>query len=206
MHPHHGLLDRIHAVLSGYCPDTRAEDSSVRRGPASVAPTGADRLIACMRESSTTVHRVSRKGLPAAIAGTLNRYKAERVAVPEDMPAQWLSALPDSVAVLRDEAPLSPHQRDVVHAHITTCRLSAAPAGGVAVDCGSDRHGDVLDHPAGHHVCVLCAPDDLAAELGELAPAWPMVWITRPFTTASVEPTRDRRTPASRTLDVILVS
>ncbi len=99
-----------------------------------------DRLV----DYKAAVRRVAPAELPAAIAAACQARGVRRLAVPSDLPSDWL---PRDIEVIPDDG-LSHEQLDAVDGVLTGCALAIAQTGTIVLD-GGRRAGEARpDAPA----------------------------------------------------------
>ncbi|WP_330328477.1 LUD domain-containing protein [Streptomyces sp. NBC_00536] len=184
--------------------------------PAPASSVSGDWPVPRAAGRAVAVHRTTPRGLAHVIADLVSGHAASSVAVPADVPREWLSALPAATA-LRSEGPsLTPGLLGATDAAITGCALAVAETGDIAlVDGGTSQGGEALSRLPGHHICVLYATEAVGGPADArrlLAPDRAVTWITAPATaTATTAPTprrgaRTRTRTRTRTLDVVFVT
>lgn len=141
----------------------------------------------------------------AAIGATLRECSARRVAVPEGLPAEWLTALPEPWP---DRPPLGLAQLDAVDAVLTTVTVAIAQTGTLVLDhaLGPGRREltlvpDVLVAVVARPQIVAAVPDAVAV----LDPESPLTWISGPSATSDIELSRVQGVHGPRTLVVIIL-
>jgi L-lactate dehydrogenase complex protein LldG len=170
----------------------------------------ADLLAANLTDYRAHVQRCGPAEVPATIAGLLQRHGSTSVAVPADLPPQWLSDLPDTLRQIPDTPDLTAHQLDAVDSVVTGCALAIAETGTIVLDAGPGQGRRVLTLVPDHHICVVRAPEQVVASvpqaLPRLDPARPQTWISGPSATSDIELDRVEGVHGPRTLDVVLVA
>ena len=141
----------------------------------------------------------------AAIAAALRECGARRVAVPEGLPAEWLTALPEPCP---DRPPLGLAQLDAVDAVLTTVTVAIAQTGTLVLDhaLGPGRRELTLVPDA--LVAVVARPQIVAAvpdAVAVLDPESPLTWISGPSATSDIELSRVQGVHGPRTLVVIIL-
>jgi len=145
---------------------------------------------------------------PGEIAGAVADALAgtERLVVPVDTPAGWLSAYPGMV--LPDEA-LTVADLDGADAVLTGCAVAIAETGTIVLDAGPAQGRRALTLVPDHHVCVVAADQvvgTVPAGLRRLAPTRPLTFISGPSATSDIELNRVEGVHGPRRLHVIVVS
>ncbi|MGW1076293.1 LutC/YkgG family protein [Streptomyces sp. NPDC002537] len=172
------------------------------------APADLDMLVGYMREYNTSVHRIEPDELPGKLAEITARLEAATVAVPADLPEQWLSRISSDTRLLPDSPGASFRELAEADCAITGCTTAVAMTGGLAVNAGLREGRRVLSLIPDHHICVLFASQvvgTLAEALTRLTPDRPVVWIAGPSATADIELTRVEGAHGPRTLELVLV-
>ncbi|WP_306326121.1 LutC/YkgG family protein [Streptomyces venezuelae] len=154
------------------------------------------------------VHRTPPDGVAELIARLLDERGARSVVVPPGLPEEWLTA---TAAERRgDEPRLTPYALDGIDAVVTGCALAIAETGTVVLDGGPGQGRRALTLVPDLHVCVVRAPEQVAASvpdaLPRLDPTRPLTWISGPSATSDIELDRVEGVHGPRTLEVILVT
>lgn len=200
------ILQRIRsAVANAPEPPEIARDYAERhhRGePAELVELLAENLT----DYRAHVHRSDDAGIPALIARLLADHGDTSVAVPTDLPAEWISALTIDV---RPDAPLSALELDGTSAVVTGCALAIAETGTIVLDAGPGQGRRALTLVPDHHICVIRVPGQVHASLPAAVPKLdlrrPLTWISGPSATSDIELDRVEGVHGPRTLDVILL-
>ncbi|WP_244200574.1 LutC/YkgG family protein [Micromonospora arborensis] len=154
-----------------------------------------DRLV----DYRAVVHR----GI-GALTGLL--AEVDRLAVPTDLPADWLAGYAGQVR--RDAPPLSPAELDVVDAVLTGCAVAVADTGTIILDAGPTQGRRALSLVPDRHICVV-RTDQVVGLLPEaltrLDPRAPQTWISGPSATSDIELNRVEGVHGPRRLEVVLV-
>ncbi|MET8043433.1 LUD domain-containing protein [Micromonospora sp. NPDC005215] len=154
-----------------------------------------DRLV----DYRATVHR----GFDA-LAGLL--AEVDRLAVPADVPADWLAG--HAGQVRRDAPPLAPAELDAVDAVLTGCAVAVADTGTIILDAGPAQGRRALTLVPDRHICVVRADQVvglLPEALTRLDPRAPQTWISGPSATSDIELNRVEGVHGPRRLEVVLV-
>ncbi|MET7668954.1 LutC/YkgG family protein [Micromonospora luteifusca] len=156
-------------------------------------------LIDRLEDYRAVVHR----GIDA-LAGLL--AEVDRLAVPTDVPADWLAGYAGQVR--RDAPPLSPAELDVVDAVLTGCAVAVADTGTIILDTGPAQGRRALTLVPDRHICVV-RTDQVVGLLPEaltrLDPRAPQTWISGPSATSDIELNRVEGVHGPRRLEVVLV-
>ncbi|MBV6701868.1 LUD domain-containing protein [Kitasatospora aureofaciens] len=154
------------------------------------------------------VHRCTDVELPARIAELLATRGTRTVAVPPDLPPDWLGAV--TAERLADDGTLTAARLDAVDSVVTGCALAIAETGTIVLDAGPGQGRRLLTLVPDHHVCVVRAPEQVVASvplaLPRLDPARPQTWISGPSATSDIELDRVEGVHGPRTLEVLLVT
>ncbi|MFE5585773.1 lactate utilization protein C [Kitasatospora sp. NPDC056531] len=155
------------------------------------------------------VHRCSTAELPGRVAELLAERGSRTVAVPDGLPASWLSAAGD-VELLPDGDGLTAARLDAVDSVVTGCALAIAETGTIVLDAGPGQGRRLLSLVPDHHICVVRAPEQVVASvplaLPRLDPARPQTWISGPSATSDIELDRVEGVHGPRTLEVLLTT
>ena len=148
-----------------------------------------------------------RASLSATIESLLAARHSTGVAVPVDLPEEWLREV--RVAVHRDEAPLSTDELDAIDSTLTGCAVAIAETGTIVLDSGERQGRRILSLVPDHLIVVIddaqiveVVPEGVA----RLVPNTSQTWISGPSATSDIELERVEGVHGPRTLDVILVS
>jgi L-lactate dehydrogenase complex protein LldG len=146
------ILGRIAAALADVPADEAPADVPVERGYLlGEAHDPVERFVERVSEYRADVRRVDSDGLAAAVGELCRERGIARLAVPSDLPAEWL---PDGVdAVPADD--LSPRELDDVDAALTGCAHAIAETGTIVLDTGARQGPRALSLVPDHHVCVI---------------------------------------------------
>ncbi|KUI39391.1 LUD domain-containing protein [Mycobacterium sp. GA-2829] len=194
------VLGRIRGALAGAPPAPvtvpRDYDHAPLRGPGDV-----ERFAETVGEYRARVRRVMGAVAPA-VASLVPREG--RVAVPADVPAEWV----DGLDVLRDAPPLSNADLDEADAVVTGCAVGIAATGTIVLDAGFAQGRRALTLIPDHHICVVFTRqivDTVPQAFAALDPARPLTFISGPSATSDIELNRVEGVHGPRTLDVLLV-
>lgn len=155
-------------------------------------------------EYRANVVRVDAGEVPGAIRDALAARGSERVAVPQNMPREWL---PADLRVTEDPADLTAFQ-----AVVTGCAAAVAESGTVVLDHGPGQGRRALTLVPDHHVCVVRESQvvdsvtEAVVRLTESVRAGrPLTWISGPSATSDIELSRVEGVHGPRVLDILLV-
>ncbi|NJC74165.1 lactate utilization protein C [Planosporangium thailandense] len=170
-------------------------------GTATLLETLVDRLA----DYRTEVTRCRPPELAASIGLAL--VEVRRLAVPTDVPADWLSAYPGTV-VKDGPQPLTVVDLDGVDAVLTGCAVAIAETGTLVLDGGAAQGRRALTLVPDRHVCVVAADQvvgGVPAGLRRLTPTRPLTFISGPSATSDIELRRVEGVHGPRRLHVIVV-
>lgn len=211
MTPRDAVLDRIRRSLRDVPahehPDSVPVARDYRRTSTESHEHLIDQLIDRLVDYKATVGRVAAAELPAAIASSCAARGVRRLAVPIDVPAEWL---PGGVEALRDRG-LTHAQLDAADGVLTGCALAVAQTGTIVLDGGPGQGRRALSLLPDYHLCVV-REDQVVGLVPEavarLAPTStrPMTWISGPSATSDIELNRVEGVHGPRTLEVLIVS
>ncbi len=209
------ILDRIRKALSDVPPSETAEAVIVRRDYDRTEPIGTDRSVILDRfhervaDYKAQVHRVRPETLNQAIADACARRGLQRLAVPADLPGEWL---PSHIEILRDPG-LTIDQLESCDGVLTACALGIAQTGTIVLDAGPRQGRRVLTLLPDYHLCIVeehqvvgTVPEAVARlRDGAQAPGHPQTWISGPSATSDIELNRVEGVHGPRTLEVLIV-
>ncbi len=209
--PREAILARIRAALqdvpSGEAPGDVPVARAYRVSDASLPDERIDQLLERVAEYRARVHRVAPADLPAAIASALSARGVKTLAVPADLPPEWL---PPGVEPLRDPG-LTHEQLDSVDGVLTGCALAIAQTGTIVLDGGPAQGRRALTLLPDYHLCVVL-PDQVVGLVPEAiarledAANRPMTWVSGPSATSDIELNRVEGVHGPRHLEVIVVA
>lgn len=198
------VLDRIRDALAD-----RPDPVAVARDYERSLPVATD-LLALFAERvddyRATVRRVTTAELPGALAAVLAERSAGRVAIPADLPSEWLAAtVCEHVA---DEPPLAHAELDALDGVVTGCAVAIAETGTIVLDGGPGQGRRALTLLPDLHVCVVRAAQIVGTvpeALARLDPRRPQTWISGPSATSDIELQRVEGVHGPRQLVVLIV-
>jgi len=202
------IRDALQDVPSGEWAEQAPLERDYRRQDDLAHEAIADRFAERVAEYRATVHRVATTQLPAAIAAALQRRGVQRLAVPRDLPREWL---PEGLEILPDHD-LSTQQLNAVDGVLTGCALGIALTGTIALDSGPMQGRRALTLLPDYHLCVICA-DQIVATVPEgieqlhtvARQGSPITLISGPSATSDIELKRVEGVHGPRVLEVLLV-
>jgi L-lactate dehydrogenase complex protein LldG len=200
------ILARIHAALSNSPEPGSVPRNYLRRDERNQAAI-LDELVEHLRDYKAAVKRVSPATLPTAIAATCASYTIGTLAVPADLPPEWL---PSAVEALRDDPPLSHEQLDQSDGVLTGCALAIAQTGTIVLDGGAHQGRRALSLVPDRYLCVVYAEQVVGIvpegihRLASVATR-PITLISGPSATSDIELSRVEGVHGPRTLHVFLV-
>jgi L-lactate dehydrogenase complex protein LldG len=208
------ILARVRTALRDVPADETPDDVPVPRDYLSAhAPDEPSALVDLLAENLADyrahVHRCTPSRLPETIARLLREHGSKTVAVPADLPRQWLAEA-DGVSQVPDSGELTAAGLDAIDSVVTGCALAIAETGTIVLDAGATQGRRALTLVPDHHVCVVHAPEQVVASvplaLPRLEPTRPQTWISGPSATSDIELNRVEGVHGPRVLDVVLVA
>ncbi|MEU8327512.1 LUD domain-containing protein [Micromonospora sp. NPDC048839] len=190
------ILARLRTALADNPPPVRVPRRYRR---ADDRPDLVEVFVDRLEDYRATVHR----GL-GALAGLL--AEVDRLAVPTDVPADWLAGFAGQVH--RDTPPLAPAELDAMDAVLTGCAVAVADTGTIILDAGPTQGRRALTLVPDRHICVVRADQVvglLPEALTRLDPRAPQTWISGPSATSDIELNRVEGVHGPRRLEVVLV-
>lgn len=179
-------------------------------------PQVLERFVERVTEYRATVERVRAGDLSATVAAACRTLAVRRLAVPGDLPEEWLfGAAAGGVAVLRDgpAGALPTHELDRCQAVLTGCAVALAETGTIILDGGRAQGRRALTLVPDLHFCVVredqvvdLVPEAMA-QLGDTVrqEGSPLTLISGPSATSDIELDRVEGVHGPRTLHVFLV-
>ncbi len=157
-------------------------------------------------EYEATVHRVPAPDLPGTIADILAAHRAGDLAIPVDIPNEWLGAV--EIPVRPDSEPLSVADLNGMSATLTGCAVAIAETGTIVLDAGTAQGRRLLTLLPDVHLCVVLQ-DQVVGTVPEavarLSPTRPQTWISGPSATSDIELQRVEGVHGPRNLHIIVV-
>jgi L-lactate dehydrogenase complex protein LldG len=152
------------------------------------------------------VERLPESAVPAAVARILGEFPPEaRFVVPDGFPAEWL---PDGIARVGDDPPLSAAQLDQLAGVVTGCAVAIAETGTIVLDHGPAQGRRALTLVPDFYLVIVRADQvtaDLPDAFGRLGPTGrPQTLISGPSATSDIELTRVEGVHGPRTLHILL--
>lgn len=193
------ILARVRTAL-GDSPPAPAPARDYRRAGTGDRAALVDLFADRVAEYRATVHR--RFDLTVVLASTTT------LAVPADLPEEWLSAYPGPVR--RDDPPIPVAELDALGVSVLTgCAVAIAETGTLVLDTGTAQGRRALTLVPDHHVCVVRADQIVATVPEALArlpdPTRPLTFISGPSATSDIELNRVEGVHGPRQLDVIVI-
>jgi L-lactate dehydrogenase complex protein LldG len=130
-----------------------------------------------------------------------------RIVVPDGLPSDWLAALPNADAIVRDEPPLSARDLDLIAGVVTGCAAAIAETGTVILDHGPGQGRRALTLVPDFHLVVVQAGQiaaDIGGALARLDPARPHTLISGPSATSDIELIRVEGVHGPRNLHILI--
>lgn len=162
-----------------------------------------ERLI----EYGAGVYRCAHAEIALTIATRLRARSAQSIAVPKDIPREWL---PEGFEFLEDDH-LSYQQLDRCDGTITGCALAIADTGTLILDAASSQGRRALTLLPDYHLCVVfdkqvfeTVPEAIKVVSNSMS--CPLTLISGPSATADIEMTRIQGVHGPRSMEVILVT
>jgi L-lactate dehydrogenase complex protein LldG len=198
------ILVRIAAALADR-PAPAPVDRTYHRAGGARDPVAL--FVERVEDYRATVETVTAAGLPGVVASTLAARGARRIAVPADLPREWLATA--DVEPLVDAPPLSVRDLDGADGVLTGAAVGIALTGTIVLDAGFAQGRRVLSLLPDYHLCVVRADQVVATvpeAIARLDPTRPLTWISGPSATSDIELNRVEGVHGPRTLHVLLVT
>ncbi len=142
-----------------------------------------------------------------AIADACQKYNVTRLAVPSDVPAEWL---PINIPILRDDPPLSVADLNESSGVLTGCAVAIAQTGTIILDGGATQGRRILSLVPDLHLCVVhthqivgLVPEAITMLMEKAT--HPITMISGPSATSDIELSRVEGVHGPRTLHVFVV-
>lgn len=168
-----------------------------------------DLLAENLADYRAHVRRCTETDLPDVIGRLLAEHGSRSVAVPDGLPAAWLSGIGE-VTEVYDSPDLTAARLDEVDSVLTGSALAIAETGTVVLNGGPGQGRRILTLVPDHHVCIVRVPGQVVASLpvamSRLDPSMPATWISGPSATSDIELDRVEGVHGPRRLDVVLVT
>lgn len=197
------VLARIRSALAAAPPEPVEVPRDYERSPLS-GHGDVDRFVDAVGEYQARVHRIDETSISATVASLTST--GERVAVPADVPTQWIDRI-DTV-VDAPGTPLTVDQLDRVGAVVTGCALGIASTGTLVLDAGVAQGRRVLTLVPDHHICIVFTHqivDTVPQAFAAIEPDRPLTFISGPSATSDIELSRVEGVHGPRLLDVLVV-
>jgi L-lactate dehydrogenase complex protein LldG len=193
-------------------PAERPEDVPVARddraGDAGSPEQRVSRFAERVADYRTSVRRVSKADLPAAVSDALEARGAQRVIVPPDLPAEWR---PTGTELLVD-GELANDVLDAADGVLTGCALGIAETGTIVLDGGARQGRRAITLLPDYHLCVVEAsqivgtvPEAIAALDAAARERRPITFVSGPSATSDLELSRVEGVHGPRSLEVLVV-
>lgn len=209
------ILNRVRTALGSNRPSVDATNKPMRNYRTTGKRSSEQRvqlLADRLDEYKATVQRVTQKTLADAIANACQKESVEKLAIPPELPSEWI---PAAVESLHDASsnPLSNHQLDQSDGVFTACALAVAETGTIILDGGKGQGRRALTLVPDYHLCVVkeaqiveLLPEAIAYfddEMNQEAP--PLTFISGPSATSDIELNRVEGVHGPRRLEVLIV-
>jgi L-lactate dehydrogenase complex protein LldG len=166
------------------------------------------RFVERVLDYKATVTETTEAELPHAIAAICAEHDLHTLAIPADLPAEWLQ---EDITALRDDPPLTAAQLDASDGVLTTCALGIAQTGTIVLDGGTGQGRRALSLVPDVHLCVVRVEQIVGIvpeAIDRLQPhaQRPLTFISGPSATSDIELSRVEGVHGPRTLHVLLVA
>lgn len=203
------VLARVRAALRDVPRDEAPDDVGVPRDYVRATDPTTDVLalfIERVADYQATARRIAAAELPVVVARTLAERGVRRLAVPADLPADWIAAT--EAELVRDDGALDATALDTVDGAVSGCAAAVALTGTIVLDAGRAQGRRALTLVPDYHLCVVLASQvagSVPEAVARLEPNRPLTWISGPSATSDIELSRVEGVHGPRTLDVLLV-
>jgi L-lactate dehydrogenase complex protein LldG len=205
------ILARVRRALADVPTTERPEDVPVPRAYLEEEPGATlDRFLKRVADYGAAVRRAGPGEIADAVADACRNQQVQRLAVPEDLPADWIPAGLDAVP---DNA-LAPVELDQVGAALTGCALAIAETGTVVFDGGPRQGRRALTLVVDIHICVVeerQVIDGVPAAFRRLGPGLrtsrrPLTFVSGPSATSDIEFKRVEGVHGPRRFELIVLA
>lgn len=203
-----GVLSSLRAALSHNTRHTTLSSTRSYR-IASDLDTRERRELLMDRLRDYRAHVVECESIDVAatVHELLTTHASRSVAVPADLPAEWLRDV--TVPLHRDAPPLSVADLDAIDSTVSGCAVAMARTGTIVLDSGPHQGRRALSLIPDHLIVVIMDDQivDLVPEgIARLRADATQTWISGPSATSDIELERVEGVHGPRTLDVILIT
>lgn len=209
------ILTKIQLALKDVPQYESSDESSITRDYRTSGFTHDENVLLFAErvgDYKAEVTKVSADQLPKTIREHLKQHDIRKLAVPMDIPADWL---PGDLEILKDDliSPLTHSQLDASDGVLTGCAIAVAQTGTIVLDSGKGQGRRVLTLLPDYHLCVVFEEQivgivpEAFERLGEkmTTDALPVTFISGPSATSDIELNRVEGVHGPRRLDVIIV-
>jgi len=204
------ILARVRHALADVPAAEVAEDVLVPRDYEERDPAGTvERFLERVADYGAGVRIAAPGEIAAAIREACGAQGVGRVAVPADLPAEWL---PSGLEVVVDDG-IAVHDLDRIPGAVTGCALAIAETGTIVLDCGPRQGRRALTLVPDFHLCVVeetQVEDGVPAAIRRLAAGLrgerrPVTFVSGPSATSDIELSRVEGVHGPRRLEVVLL-
>jgi L-lactate dehydrogenase complex protein LldG len=208
MNAREAVLARIRAAVDGAAPAELPPAPEYRTHGIREHRLVLEEFLERVRDYRVDARLVPAVGLPRAIADACRARGARRLAVPRDLPGEWL---PEGFEWLVDEG-MSAGELDRCDGVITGCTLAIAQTGTIVLSGGERQGRRALSLLPDYHLCLVevaqvydLVPEAIAELVSAGSTTSPLTFISGPSATSDIELSRVEGVHGPRTLDVLLV-
>jgi L-lactate dehydrogenase complex protein LldG len=202
------ILGRIRGALNDV-PRDEPDDRDIERNYQRTSGLDHEGVLELFAETvadyKATVRRVPAADRVAAIGEILAGRGLRRIAVPADLPRDWL---PAGLEVSFDSGQLTSADLDAVDGAVSCAAVGIASTGTLILDASAGQGRRLLSLVPDYHLCIIEA-DQVVGSVPEavrrLDPSRPITLISGPSATSDIELNRVEGVHGPRTLDVLLV-
>ncbi|PTA45222.1 lactate utilization protein C [Micromonospora sp. RP3T] len=198
------MLGRVRGALAA-APD--AEVEVPRRYARTADGVDVVRLFAeRVGDYRATVRIVAPEALAPVVAAELRDAAVGTLAVPPDLPHEWL--IETGVEVRADSPVLSVNELDGCDGVLTGCAVAIAETGTIVLDGGPTQGRRALTLVPDVHICVVPASvvvGTVPEAITRLDGTRPLTWVSGPSATSDIELNRIEGVHGPRRLVVIVV-
>jgi L-lactate dehydrogenase complex protein LldG len=163
-----------------------------------------------LREYDASVQYLESGELSAAISEILSKHGTLSLAVPDDLPPLWLTALSNKAnfELCRDQPQLDRNRLKDVEGSLTSCAVAIAETGTIILDGGKGQGRRILSLLPDLLIVVVSSVqivNGVPEAISKIDPILPQTWISGPSATSDIELSRVEGVHGPRVLEVLVI-